>query len=37
VVGESLVDYCHEQFREGWCNGYGSVIVQVVRVSFLLE
>jgi hypothetical protein len=34
---ESLVDYCHEQFGEGGCDCYGSVIVHILGVSFLLE
>jgi hypothetical protein len=35
VGGESLVDYCHKQFCERWCDGYGSVIVIIIWVSFL--
>jgi hypothetical protein len=37
VVGESLVDYCHYQLGEGWCDCNGSVIVHISWVSFLFE
>jgi hypothetical protein len=33
---ESLVYYCHKQLCEWGCDGYGSVVVHILWVSFLL-
>jgi hypothetical protein len=36
VIGETPVHYRHEQFREGWCHSYTTIVVWHGFISFAL-